>query len=202
MIAIAVGCLNPLKAQKVWKEKDGVIIIEVEEAIRLPLSSQGWQLKKEPSGYTGTGFLVWKGPGNWTENNYDSLFDLTAMLPYWIDIENPGIYYINVRNYHFKEDGDNDIWISIDRGDYRKYYDWNEKEFTWCETGWNKKDDNIYSWAEIELTKGLHRVILRGRSYNFGLDRLVLHRKDTPPEKWKNPLLPSSSTYSPDKQTP
>jgi hypothetical protein len=179
------ACQNQSQTQsspetKVWVETNKYVVIEAEEA---DYESTEWVLATEPEGWSGSGYLVWKGSSIWGDDKeamaYDEIED-TRKVTYLIEINNPGVYYLKVRNYHVGKgqgehyfDGDNDCFISIAGGGFGKQYDHNVKEFTWCETG---------NWRKAYLDKGIHEVAMAGRSHDFGADRIVLFHEDLAPE--------------------
>jgi hypothetical protein len=183
---IVIACNNQSSTQnnqssniKVWVETDKYVVIEAEEA---DYESTEWVLTTEPAGWSGSGYLVWKGSSIWGDDKeavaYDEIED-TRKLIYHVEITNPGIYYLKVRNYHVGKgsgdhffDGDNDCFISMAGGEFGKQYDHNAKEFTWCETG---------NWRKAFLDKGIHEISMAGRSHDFGADRIALFHEDLAP---------------------
>ena len=168
--------------QKVWLEKNKFVVIEVENADG-GYTHTDWVLSTKPEGWTGTGYLIWKGDAIQGEGTevlaYDDTED-SRKLTYHIQITNPGAYYIKVRNYHVGKgsgdhffDGDNDCFISVNKSDFRKQYDHNVREFTWCESG---------NFSNVTLEAGVYEVAIGGRSFDFGADRIVLFHKDLAPE--------------------
>lgn len=171
--------------EKVWLEQDGIVVMEVEHAKAFRTSDAGWQLATAPEGFTGKGYCVWRGPADWGPESrpYDTVLLQDRKLSYKVKIVTPGVYYLKVRNFHHKEDGDNDVWVSVNRSPWGKTYDHQVEQFTFDERG---------TWAKYELTPGIYSVELAGRSFGFGADRIVLFLSGTPEEKWSNPLLPES----------
>ncbi len=175
------SCQNQNESDtKVWVENNKYVVIEAEEADFEPTE---WVLATEPEGWSGSGYLIWKGSSIWGDDYeaiaYDEVED-TRKLTYYIEINNPGVYYLKVRNYHVGKgsgdhyfDGDNDCFISIAGGEFGKQYDHNVKEFTWCETG---------NWRKAYLEKGIHEVSMAGRSHDFGVDRIALFHEDLAPQ--------------------
>jgi hypothetical protein len=181
-ILLALGACTNAPLQKIWVENNKYVVIEVEDVER-GYDHTHWQMFTEPEGWTGSGYLVWKGTaigGHDKESvNYQDIED-ARKLTYSIKINNPGVYFLKVRNYHVGKgsgdhifDGDNDCFISINKSDFGKQYDFNIKEFTWCETG---------NWRKAYLAEGIHEVSLAGRSVDFGADRICLFHEDLAPE--------------------
>jgi hypothetical protein len=168
------------KPEKVWVEKNGLAVIEAEHVAHLPPAS-GWKLEKTLTGYMGSGYLVWRGRADWGPESrpYDSIPEPEVRLSYQVQISTPGTYYLKVRNQHQHEDGDNDVWTSVNGSAWGKTYDWQQHEWSLDERG---------TWAKYVLPPGLHKVELAGRSRGFAVDRLILFLENTPEEKLLSPL--------------
>ncbi len=167
---------------KIWVESNKYVIIEVEN-VEGGFQHTQWEFSTKPEGWSGTGYLVWKGSaiqGEGTETLAYTDTEESRKLTYHIQITNPGVYYLKVRNYHVGKgsgdhffDGDNDCFISINKNDFGKQYDHNAREFTWCETG---------NWRKATFETGVYEVSMAGRSFDFGADRIVLFHKDLAPK--------------------
>ncbi len=168
--------------RKVWVESNRYVIIEVEN-VDAGYKHTDWELHTKPVGWTGTGYLVWKGSSIWGDD-YENMayaeMDDSRKLTYHIQITNPGVYYLKVHNYHVGKgsgdhffDGDNDCFISINKSDFGKQYDHNVLEFTWCETG---------NWRKATFEAGVYEVSIAGRSFDFGADRIALFHTDLAPK--------------------
>ena len=185
MLAMS-SCQNQTAYEtKVWVETNKYVVIEAEKS---DYESTEWVLATEPEGWSGSGYLVWKGSAIEGDDNqvmaYDDMED-ARKLTYWIEINNPGVYFLKVKNYHVGQgygehyfDGDNDCFISIAGGDFVKQYDHDAKELTWCETG---------NWRKAYLEQGIHKVTMGGSSHNFGVDRVVLFHEDLAPDGYFGP---------------
>lgn len=171
--------------EKVWIEENGVAVIEVENAVGLTDSRTGWKVTTTPKGYTGSGYCVWTGPADWGPESrpYDTVLLTGRKLSFKVKNTTPGTYFAKVRNFHHKEDGDNDVWVSINKSHWGKTYDHQVEQFTFDERG---------TWATYELAPGIYDVELAGRSFGFGADRIVLFLSHLPEEKWSHHLLPES----------
>lgn len=172
-------------AQKLWLEKDGIAVIEAESAPNLPKSS-GWVKGDTLQGYYGSGYMVWRGTGDWGPESrpYDSITQETRILTYHVEIQKAGIYYLKLRNQHQHEDGDNDVWTSVNGSDWGKTYDWQENEWSLDERG---------IWAKYTLEKGINKVELAGRSQGFSVDRIFLYQIDIPVESLRGDVRTSKT---------
>jgi hypothetical protein len=163
-----------ITAQKTWVEKNKSVVIEAENVQGGNENTQ-WKLAAEPAGWTGSSYLVWKGTSIWGHDSeskkYDDIEDARKLICH-IKVNNKGTYYLKVRNYHVGQgsgdhafDVDNDCYVSINKGDFGKQYDFNAKAFTWCETG---------NWRKAYFEEGIYEVSIAGRSEDFGIDRICL----------------------------
>ena len=114
LAVVAMLCLmmRVCEAQeKVWIEQNGQVVIEAESLDYHP----HWELRTKPSDFTGRGYLTWIGPRAPGRGNDDYTGkrqhpdETHLILRVWISY--PGVYRIDVRNYHQHKDGDNDAWI-------------------------------------------------------------------------------------------
>jgi|GEM_PF-3334903 len=166
---------------QIWQEENGFVVIEAEDIEH----HEYWQLKSEPTGFTGEGYLEWQGPSRTTSidgigGNHDSLGVRQGPQDEWLilrlNITEPGLYAVNARNHHEHEDGDNDAWVTkvgfqpdrhkdnvISRmGD--SFHD--GKGFTWLDWG----------VREFDLKKGINNLYIGGRSVGFGIDRIAIYK--------------------------
>lgn len=166
---------------KVWVEKDGIIIVEAEHFQReIQDKVDDFVVKDSPNGFSGTGYVRWEGSGDWkNEVPYDS-FPKNRSLRYHFKINNPGIYLAKIRNYHLEEDGDNDVYLSINKSTWNKIYDHQVKQFSWDENGkW--KDSYPQHFEE-----GVYLLEIAGRSVGFGVDKITLFKEEYYPEPLNN----------------
>ena len=182
IIAICIFPSYSNDSQKVWVEKDKYVVIEAER-VAGGYDHTHWEMSTEPSGWTGDGYLIWKGEAIWGEENeardYDSIEESRKLI-YHVKINTPGTYYLKVRNYHIGSgkgehpfDGDNDCFVSIAGGEFGKQYDHSVSTFSWDDTG---------NWRKAYLDKGIHEIAIAGRSTDFGIDRICLFHEDLAPK--------------------
>lgn len=169
------------KQVKVWLEEGGLLSIEAEHfQPEIQNRSVPFTFQNDPQGYSGSGYLVWDGEGHWKGRvPYDSMPENRALV-YHFKINTPGTYYAKIRNYHHLKDGDNDIYLSINKGNWNKIYDHQEKEFTWDENG--KWDDAFPQY----LKAGIYTLEIAGRSVGFGVDKIALFLEEHYPTPLDN----------------
>lgn len=155
---------------RLWRAAKGPIVIEAESTLST-LRDGAWERLLDDKASGGSA-VIWRGPGTWQEGAddvrvYAPFKEPDSVLTYRFTIDVEGRYLIKLRNRHTREDGDNDVWVSVNRGEYQKHYDWNVNTWTWDETG---------SWAHHRLAAGEHVLELAGRSHGFAIDRIVIFR--------------------------
>ncbi|GAB5408436.1 MAG: hypothetical protein BalsKO_08010 [Balneolaceae bacterium] len=191
-----------------YLEIDGIVVIEAEKD-SLPT---GWSLENEIEGYTGNGYMVWRGenlfgnPGN-------------GLISYFVHIQTPGTYRFNWRSRitignDITEHNDN--WLKIpDADDFfaRKanggvVYPYGSGKTPNPEgagsDGWFKSYMNtVGSWKwdantsdndphQIYATfeqEGTYTVLISGRSNGHGIDRMVLSHSAIPDQQAQNTML-------------
>ncbi len=178
MLLLLTSCMGD--GQKIWTEENGFVIIEAEEVCEKCLRDDCWKLTAEPKGYSGSGYIVWKGSdltGHDKEVVEYNDMPEDRKIVYQVKINKAGRYYWRLRNIHSLEDGDNDAFVSVNKGAFSKTYDWDENEFTWDETG---------KWASRVLESGIINFEIAGRSHGFGIDRISIFHEDLalPTDQW------------------
>jgi len=168
---LSVAAASELRtALRVWSALKGPIVIEAESTLST-LRKGAWERLSDDDASRGAA-VIWRGPGTWQEGAddvrpYTPFKEPDSVLTYRFKVAVEGRYAIKLRNRHVREDGDNDVWLSINRQEFRKYYDWNVHAWTWDETG---------SWANHRLMPGEHLLEIAGRSHGFAIDRIVIFR--------------------------
>ena len=146
-----------------------------------------WDLRGEPDGFTGSGYLEWQGPNRTRSiegagGNHDSLGVAQGPQEEWlilrVDIQHPGRYAINARNIHEHEDGDNDAWVTK----VGFVPDPSKKEAI-SRMGDSHDDGTGFTWLdwgvrEFDLKKGVNNIYIGGRSVGFGIDRVAIYKVD------------------------
>tara|TARA_R110000868_G_scaffold243273_1_gene499208 strand:+ start:1268 stop:1903 length:636 start_codon:yes stop_codon:yes gene_type:complete len=163
---------------KVWKENDGILVIEVENHSDKKSPNVKWELKKESKGFSGTGYYQWTGVGIWHKIDEYASMASERILSYTFEINKKGIYYAKIKNFHLMEDGDNDVYLSINKSSWNKIYDHQKENWTWDENGqWNDKYPQY-------LKKGIYQIELAGRSQGFAIDKIALFHESHSPDPW------------------
>lgn len=183
---ILMGCDKQPK-EKIWIENAGYVIIEAENGNNYLENLAGWKFSKSLQGYTGSGYCTWLGENDWGKESrpYEEIEEQHKILSFKVQINNPGDYFIKLRNVHMKTDGDNDVWASVDQSKWTKMYDHQTRTWTWDETG---------RWAKYKLENGISVIQLAGRSNGFSVDRVVLHRDGLGEKIWGSKDKPESPT--------
>jgi hypothetical protein len=149
--------------EKAFVERDGIVVMEAESA---SYDSQ-WILETKAKGFSGNGYLTWNG-----ENMFEK--QGVGTLTFQVFVHNPGVYYLQLHNFHDHPDRteNNDLYTSVNGGDWIKTYSHINNEWTW-HTGF----DINHIWGRLpkfELKAGLNTIQFSGRSKGFSIDRLVL----------------------------
>lgn len=190
---------TPTGAEKVWLMENGLAVIEIEAVKEGNISEGYWQKVPDSiQGYSGETALIWTGEGN----SYKDPLVIDApqtdgpyKLRYQVYIPEAGEYDLKIRNYHQHEDGDNDIWISLNGGIYQKLWDHEAQQWSW-----NEARANISTYQPVQLPAGINTIDMLGRSRGFIMDRMVIFKKGTPQETWSDLDLPQSALYLPEQE--
>ena len=179
---------TPATGEPVWREVDEMITIEVESVWGGGTNTGKWVRLTSPTGYTGSAFYRWTGGTDATPVNYSDITDSQRKLRYHVWVDHPGFYSSRSRNIHAKEDGDNDIFVSVNRGGWTIDFDHHQNQFTWSD--WEN------DWGiSCYLNQGLNVIEYAGRSNQFGLDRFTFFKINAPDEIWSQ-LRPESPRYN------
>lgn len=169
---------------KIYSLENGWLEMECEDMEHHPY----WEFRKEPEGFSGSGYLAWTGPDRQISvedfgGNNDSAWIRQGPQEEWFIIRvyapEDGTYNFNVRNYHKMKDGDNDVWFSF--VGIRTH----EPGSTVSKIGRltdSHKDGNGFTWVdwgkpEVQLKKGINNIYMGGRSTGFGIDKIIFYKK-------------------------
>lgn len=146
-----------------FEEKDGLLVIQAESID----PAIGWTEEDSVdvgNSFTGDGYFKWTGPAYMGEPGHGE-------IAYKIIINTPGLYTLNIRNYHNNPDPseDNDVWTKMDDGPWIKTFSGTKDEWTWA-TNHELSEDNKPA-ATYDLTAGQHTFYLSGRSVDFYIDK-------------------------------
>ncbi len=166
--------------EKVFQEKDGLIVVEI-ESVPIPSEEYSrensykgiwneWKAETELKGYTGNCYYTWAGPDLFANPG-------CGILTYKVQIENEGKYSFSIHNRHDNLDPteSNDAFVKVDNGIWVKTFSAVRGEWTWStffEFGHHQKEP-----ASIVFTKGLHTLQICGRSNGFSINRFVLFQE-------------------------
>lgn len=171
---------------RIWvPSTNGIIVIEPENAQGLVSSASAWEIRENYEGVEGA--ITWRGPGNTKGGSnivpYDTDHPTDAILRFPVLVDNNRWWRLRVYNRHLKEDGDNDVWVSLDGLDWAKFHDHNESTWTWDES-------NFGTYNTLTMSRGrVQYVEIAGRSVGFTIDRLVLHQSRAEDSEWQDLTL-------------
>ncbi|HUU21368.1 MAG TPA: hypothetical protein VM389_02415 [Phycisphaerae bacterium] len=162
-------------AGAVFAVGEGETVLEAESAS----CRQDWKLEAEDEGFSGTGYLVWRGR---------DLFDEPGQgqLAYRLRVEGAGRYRLAVHNRHDGRlrDQQNDTWVRFDDGPWFKLFAMELGRWTWE----SSVTDRGGVW---DLPAGEHTLYLSARSAGHKLDRIRLTRQDAPAPEGAQPAGPA-----------
>ncbi len=169
----------PWLPTEIWPVRQGYTVFEAEDLTY----HRHWILKTDPEGFTGRGYLEWRGPNHAVTveghfGNNDHLHIRQGSREDWLilrfDVAEAGAYRLDVRNHHLHVDGDNDTWIA-------PLHKRGERNDPIVRIGDSLGDGPGFSWLDwgvqrFEFERGLNEVRIGGRSIGFGIDRIALYR--------------------------
>lgn len=148
---------------RLFLEKDGLVVMEIENTE----IGQGWNFETDDAGYTGSGYLTWRGPQSFNTPG-------RGVLEYRVLITNPGNYNLRLRcrRNQSAADADNDAFIKVNNEHWEKIYSPGDIIGNWS---WNTKmEERGHSNPRFFLPAGENIIRFSGRSQRFKLDRMVL----------------------------
>ncbi len=151
----------------VFEDVDGVVVMEIESGWgRL----NGWRGETKLEGYTGKGYITWRGPRLLNQPGHGT-------LAFRIRLSTAGTYDLRIHNRHDAADATsgNDCWTRIDRCNWIKTYSQQRGRWTWGTR--HEHGSKNKSPASYELPAGLHILCISGRSPGFSIDRIHLIRR-------------------------
>lgn len=175
---------------QVWLENENYVVVEAEAIDH----HSYWKLSSKPWGYSGNGYLQWRGPDRTRSieglgGNDDELCVRQGPQEEWIILRlfvtHPGNYRVNVRNYHLNKDDDNDAWIA--KVGFRPN---RIKGTKITRIGDSHQDGNGFTWLDwgvhkFWFKKGINDLYISGRSVGFGIDRITVYKDGDPIAKKK-----------------
>lgn len=165
--------------QKVYQEKDGLLIVEIES---FPLAGvfsrensykgiwNEWVAETEIDGFTGSSYYRWGGPDvKWNPGS--------GILRYTFHIENAGLYRFAIHNRHDNEDRSesNDAFVRVDGGQWYKTKSRVHRQWTW--STWYERSHEFSEPSAHDFESGVHTIEIAGRSNGFCIDRFFLAKE-------------------------
>ncbi len=159
-------------------ENDGIVLLQVESQ-----SAQGgWSLERSVDGYSGNGYLVWKGADSFSESTAGG-----GTITYKFRIQRAGNYQMRWRsritrgNNHTEH---NDSWVRFPTGKnisgeqglsgWSKVYMSTLNKWVWQ----SSTVDNVGRPLRQYFSAGDHTIQISGRSSGHAIDRIALYRYD------------------------
>ena len=157
--------------------RDGYLVVEAEDLQPHP----AWELRHDPAGFTGRGYLEWRGTnrsrsvegvGGTDDRWHTQQGPMEEWLIVRLTVPADGDYTVDIRNHHRQADGDNDAWIGlVERGFPRRLVK---------RVGDSLRDGPGFSWLDwgsptLRLARGEHILYVGGRSRGFGVDRIAIY---------------------------
>jgi len=200
ILIITIGSLLPARvlaqSPPIFQESGGVVIIEIESAQNFGL----WELQQDELGYTGEGYLHYKGP-----NHYNAPGN--SLLKFEIKIEKTGKYRFQWHSLIAIGESNtehNDSWLRFqDASDFYgekdgqkvfpkgvgktpnpngssfdgwlKIYQNNQNNWTWVTRTSDHDPHEIY--VEFD-TIGIYTIEISGRSNGHAINRIALYHND------------------------
>ena len=168
-------------------DAQGVFLQQSNDVVAIQMESAtppgGWNLSTATPGYTGDGYFEWTGP-NYFFNSGNGLFGFD------FEISTSGTHKISIYNRHEDPDPteDNDTWIRIDGGTWKKAFsNMPSSVGNWT---WETRLSPGGGQLTYTLSPGLHRVEFSGRSNGFKMDRVA--RASTSPSPLSASVPPTA----------
>ncbi|MBD3390652.1 MAG: hypothetical protein GF418_01390 [Chitinivibrionales bacterium] len=190
MLILCAAFAAVFAQDKVFYEQDGLIVVEAESVD--PTSP--WVLENDNSGFTagftGTGYFHFTG-------NNESLGDPNGIMTYYLNVTNPGTYYLRIRSNKDPSDGDdthaNDCYVKLVghdgyQGQFTKTF------MSGPRHEWRWHTDLDHHGSAFQLPAGDLEFQIAGRSKNYFYDRFVFFKEGTSESEATDPSQPESQT--------
>lgn len=186
--------------QGTFLAQSGLLVIEMESA---PAAGD-WDFSTSTPGFTGDGYFIWRGPDLFNQPGAAGIFGFD------FEVQEAGTWVLSLRNRHEDPDAtmENDVWIRMDDDPWIKVFsNMAGSVGAWTfESRFDFASNLPMPQASYELTAGVHRIEFSGRSRNFKMDRLHLHRPGNPgatdptrpesPRRFGAPFCPANPNSS------
>jgi len=184
LVGIALAAMAPPQADKLFVEKDGLVVIEAERFhAKGDKDPHKWEAVKEPAGFSGDGAVEAKP--NDDANNNEEFTTLSPRLDYKIKFAKAGKFRVWVRAWG-KSDSDNSCHIGLNG----KAVDSSDRigdiipteEWAW----YNDTHDGEPAVVEIKEA-GTHTLNLWMREDGVIIDKILLARDESHKPSEKGP---------------
>ena len=194
----------------------GTAILSMQAEDGIPLFDAGWSVENSLSGFTGSGYLVWRGANDFRADDANPPNGITA---YDFVVTTPGIYQFTARvqarvgNGNAPSDEDNDGWVRFtsggvvngvqgDASKWTKFFISGPNEVWNNYTNGEQFNPTFFTPIRRTLGVGTHRVLIGGRSTRFAVDQVglsLLNATNVPVannSRIQNNPIPNDSRYS------
>lgn len=205
-------------ALPIFDEKDGLVIMEIEETDS-PLDL--WQLKTELAGYTGAGYLEFTG------NGYE-LGPVKSPLEFHFRINQGGVYLLDLhcakKTVDGRTDWANDCYVRV-VGEFTsapgphdipggnaslkmlktdmKFFGGAPDAWEWATGDWGQTGGRLDPGGKMNKRKTIYHfesgktytLVVSGRSKEFRVDRLMFREASAPKETAQDLSRPPSATF-------
>lgn len=154
----------------IYQEEGRLVVVEIESS---PAVDQ-WVVESDRPGFTYRSFYRWGGNDQFNAPG-------AAILPYEIEIHEPGNYLFAIHNRHDHPDDteENDTWVRMDGGTWYKCF--SNGPGTVATWNWDSRFDiGGQPHANWNLSQGVHLLEFSARSRNFMMDRFHLYQQGHP----------------------
>ncbi len=166
-LLVALGMISSfliVEKVKVWKEKNGIVVVEAEHVQNRNALPPYWELAREVSGYEGLAFVQWKG-ASYVREVYEDV-NRGRILTYYVSIEKEGNYYIKTKGFCLDEE-QAELIVRINGGEWKKFVIPNDGNVNW-------DINSLQDSYPIFFPFGYHKVEIASVSEGFLFDRFIL----------------------------
>jgi len=177
---------SPAPTPSVPTGNNAVLSIQAENASRT--TGSGWSTERSLSGFTGSGYIVWRGADDFRTSDSNPPAGIKA---YDFTVRQAGTYQFTARvqarvgNGSAAFDKDNDAWVKFTSGSptagvrgnaakWTKFFVGGSDESWKNYSNGEQYDPTFFTSIQRDLPVGTHRVLIGGRSARFAIDRVGL----------------------------
>ncbi|MFK7858466.1 MAG: hypothetical protein AB8B64_06590 [Granulosicoccus sp.] len=178
--------VNPAPTSPSTGTSNALLTIQAENATQT--MGSGWSTERSLSGFTGSGYIVWRGRDDFRVSNSEPPAGIKA---YDFTVRQAGTYQFTARVQARKGNGsaafdkDNDAWVKFTsgsatagvRGDASK---WTKFFVGGTDESWKNYSSGeqygptFFTSIQRDLPVGKHRILIGGRSARFAIDTVGL----------------------------